>query len=91
MRHPAVGGDLWNLLEGAGCDVLDRVEELSVWRSLNVLDVVLGLAASVERAVNEGRTSRSKAAQWIETQRAREVKGAFFATIPKILVVARKR
>lgn len=91
MRHPAVGGELWNLLEGAGCDVLDRIEELSIWRSLNVLDAVLGLDNSVECAVNGGRISRSEAAQWIETQRARKVNGEFFATTPKILVMAMKR
>ena len=32
VAHPVVGGELWRLVEEAGCQVLDRVEELSVWR-----------------------------------------------------------
>jgi hypothetical protein len=59
------------------------------WRSLKVLDVVLGLDESVEPAINGGKISRREAAQWIQYQRAREVDGAFFATVPKIQVVPR--
>ena len=57
-RHPGIGGQLWELLEAAGFDVLDRVEELSVWRSLDVLDRVVGLAVSVEQAVAASRIDR---------------------------------
>jgi SAM-dependent methyltransferase len=32
VRHPGIGGNLWDLVANAGCVVLDRVEELSVWR-----------------------------------------------------------
>ena len=50
-RHPDVGGRLWDLVEAAGFDVLDRVEEMSVWRSLDMLDGVVGVESSVDGAI----------------------------------------
>ena len=90
-RHPGIGGKLWGLIEEAGCDVLDRVEELSVWRSLAVLDRVVGLEASVVRAVDARRVSRVEADRWVAEQRGRESRAEFRSTISKVLIVARKR
>ena len=87
-RHPGIGGDLCKLLEEAGCEVLDRVEERSIWRSLNVLDAVIGLDASIQRAIDLGGIRQEDAERWIEAQRAREEAGQFVAIARKILVVA---
>jgi hypothetical protein len=81
---------LWSLIEEAGCEVLDRVEELSVWRSLAVLDRVIGLEASIARAVGAGRISEEESDRWVAAQRQRDARGEFRSTIPKVLVVARK-
>jgi len=89
-RHPGVGGQLWPLLEQAGCEVLDRVEELSVWRSLGTLEAVAGFPDSVARAVERGRLADAQAQDWIDEQRRRDADGQFLARIPKILVVAVK-
>jgi len=89
-RHPGVGGLLWTLVEEAGCEVLDRVEELSVWRSLAVLDRVIGLEASIARAVRARRISQEEADRWVAAQRERDARGEFRSRIPKVLVVARK-
>jgi SAM-dependent methyltransferase len=91
VRHPGVGSELWTLLEAANCDVLDRVEELSVWRSLDTVDRVTNLESSVERAVAAQRISKESADEWVTRQRERTVHGSFRATMPKILIVARKR
>lgn len=90
VRHPGVGAALWELLEGAGCLVLDRVEELSVWRSLGVLDGAIGLDRSVAAAVATGRVSAEVAEHWLREQRARDAAGTFLATMPKVMVVARR-
>jgi SAM-dependent methyltransferase len=90
-RHPGVGGVLWELLEAAGCVVLDRVEELSVWRSLAVLDGTVGLERSIAHVVQHERISRSAADRWLDEQRARDALGCFYATMPKVLFVARRQ
>ena len=90
-RHPGIGGDLWRLVEEAGCEVLDRVEELSIWRSLETLDAVIGLENSVRRAVEAGRIDSNEADQWLERQTARQARGEFLALASKILVVATTR
>jgi SAM-dependent methyltransferase len=90
LRHPGVGGALWGLLEDAGCDVVDRVEELSVWRSIEVLDAVIGLRDSLRGAVDADRIGDREAATWLREQTDREANGTFYATIPKVLVVAVK-
>jgi SAM-dependent methyltransferase len=89
-RHPDVGSTLWELLERAGCVVLDRVEELSVWRSLAVLDGTVGLDRSIANAVEHRRVSETAARRWLDGQRARDAREEFYATMPKVLVVAQK-
>ena len=49
-----VGGALWSLIEDTGCVVLDRVEELSVWRSFATLNVVIDLPAAIARRGGRG-------------------------------------
>jgi SAM-dependent methyltransferase len=90
-RHPGIGGDLWRLLEEAGCDVMDRVEELSIWRSLETLDAVIGLENSVRQAVGSGRIEAGEAQRWIQRQTARHARGVSRTLVPKVLVVAVKR
>lgn len=91
VKHPDIGARLWDLLEESGCDVLDRVEELSVWRSLVTLEKVIGFPTAVDRAVAAGRLDRREADRWILEQRALDAAGRFRAGIPKFLVVAAKR
>ena len=69
VAHPVVGGERWRLVEEAGCQVLDRVEELSVWRSLATLESVTGFPASVDRAVAVGPLGAGVAQSWVEEQR----------------------
>ena len=91
-RHPGVGADLWRLAEEAGCQVLDRVEELSVWRSLEVLDrIVGGIDQAVTGAALAGRVSKQIAEAWLHEQRARDERGEFLGFLPKILVVAQRK
>lgn len=91
VKHPDAGARLWELLETAGCDVLDRVEELSVWRSLGTLERVAGFPLSVERAVAAGRVDCEVADAWIAEQRERDITGRFEARIRKVHVTAQKR
>jgi SAM-dependent methyltransferase len=90
-RHAAVGSALWDLLETRGCVVLDRVEELSVWRHLDVLDGVIGLERSIASAVHAGRIAEQVADDWLAEQRARDALGIFHARMPKVLLVARRQ
>jgi SAM-dependent methyltransferase len=90
-RNPAVGSELWDLVEAAGCIVHDRVEELSVWRSLTVLEYIASLEVSVERSIATGRIGETDARRWLDQQHAREANGEFYSTIAKILIVASKR
>ena len=89
VPSPGVGGQLWELIEQAGCVVADRVEELSVWRSLATVDRVLGPGA-VERAVAAGRIGPEAATRWLAEQREMEEAGEVFGTVPKVLIVAQK-
>jgi SAM-dependent methyltransferase len=91
VRHPDVGGSLWALVEGAGFDVVDRVEELSVWRNLAVLDRVINVEESVERAVGAGRIGRAEADGWLREQRDRESRGEYSSTLAKIMIVAARQ
>src|SRR5262249_36535614 len=88
VRHPDIGGSLWATIEAAGCTVLDRVEELSVWRSLRVLDETIGLERSIALAVANDRVTQRGADEWLREQRAREAQNEFYALMPKIMVVA---
>jgi SAM-dependent methyltransferase len=90
-KHPDIGARLWELLENAGCDVADRVEELSAWRSLATLERVAGFPDAVDRAVNAGRVERAGARRWVREQRQRDARGQFFALMPKIQVIATRR
>jgi SAM-dependent methyltransferase len=90
VTQSGVGGALWSLIEDTGCLVLDRVEELSVWRSLATLNVVIDLPAAIARAVAARRIRDEEAQQWVERQEARERRGEFYSTIPKVLIVAQK-
>jgi SAM-dependent methyltransferase len=89
VRQPGIGGELWGLIEAAGCRVLDRIEELSVWHSLADIDHVLGPGA-VEWAVRAGRIQPEQAAEWLGTQRQREEESRLVGTVPKVLVIAEK-
>jgi SAM-dependent methyltransferase len=90
-RNPAIGNELWELLEDAGCDVHQRVEELRIWRALETLDRVVGLQTAITQAIDAGRTTGPEAEEWLRAQRARDVIGAFRATLRNILIVASKR
>jgi len=90
-RHPGIGGRLWPLLEGAGFAVHDRVEELSVWRSLAHLERVAGFPRAVARAVARGQVDRRLAWRWVAEQRDRGARGEIYGTLPKIQVVALRR
>lgn len=89
VANPGIGGQLWELAEQAGCVVLDRVEELSVWQSLAAVDRVLGTGA-LDRAVAGGRITAEGAKAWLAEQRQREAAGMAFGTLPKVLIVAQK-
>lgn len=88
--HPDIGGRLWHLVEQAGCAVLDRVEELSVWNALPTVSGIAGLPRAVERAVLQGSLEPTLAEQWLNEQTERHAKGEFRATMPKVLIVAEK-
>jgi hypothetical protein len=91
VMHPDMGARLPDLVEELGCDMLDRVEERSVWRSLQRLTAIVGFPDSVERAVADGRVTRDDADSWMTEQRARDASGDFSAVMTKVLVVAQKR
>ncbi len=91
-RHPDMGARLWDLAEAVGCEVLDQVEELSVWRSLARLDgIVGGASAALQRAVDFGRVSAAYARDWLRAQQEREARDVFDARMRKVLLVARRR
>jgi hypothetical protein len=78
-----------DLAEAAGCRVLERVEELSVWRDLGVLArVVGGVREAAGRAVARGLVAREEAERWLDEQHQRDAAGEFSPTIPKMLAVA---
>jgi SAM-dependent methyltransferase len=91
VKHPDAGARLWDLLEDADCDVLDRIEELSVWRSVARLEFAAGFPGAVDRAVAAGRVDGDRAARWVTEQRARGASGTFRATLPKVQLIATKR
>jgi hypothetical protein len=89
LRQPDAASLMWTRLEAAGCIVYDRVEELSIWRSISILDSLLGFEGPLARAVALGRLDQDTADRWRTEQLARDRAGIFQATIPKILIVAR--
>jgi SAM-dependent methyltransferase len=91
VRGRELGAALWRLIEEAGFEVLDRVEEMSVWRALDVLDRAIGVDASVQRAIAEHRIDGDEARAWLKEQRDRDARGLFYAMMPKVMIVARRR
>ena len=62
-----------------------------MWRSLSVLDDITGgIARALDRASIAGRIRRTDADDWLREQQARDERGEFYATMPKVLVVARR-
>jgi len=90
VEHPGVGGAVWGLVEDAGCVVMDRVEECSVWSSLADAERVVGVSAALKRRIDEGAFTRDEARSWLAEQQARDREGRFRATLAKVLIVARK-
>ncbi|HEY1739312.1 MAG TPA: methyltransferase domain-containing protein, partial [Acidimicrobiia bacterium] len=91
VRHPDIGAALPEHTEAAGADVVDVVEEHSVWRTLARAEVGVNFSAALARRVNRGSISEADAAAWFAEQRQRDRAGTFRATITKRLVVARVR
>jgi SAM-dependent methyltransferase len=90
VRQPDIGGRLWELMEEAGCEILDQVEERSVWRSLETPQQMADLPGAVDRAVAAGRLDGATARRWMLEQRDRHSAGEFHALMPKVLLVAAK-
>jgi SAM-dependent methyltransferase len=90
VKQPQIGATLWDLVEGAGCEVVDRVEELSVWTSLALAERLISVSAGLRRAVRAGRFTEEQAATWLAEQQQKEREGRFRGTVAKVLIVARK-
>ncbi len=90
VRHADAGNRLWGWVEAAGFVVLDRVEELSVWRSLDTLRSVIDLDAAITRAVANGRVDEHVATAWQARQVANDADGRFFSLMPKVQIVAER-
>jgi SAM-dependent methyltransferase len=90
VKQPEIGATLWDLVERAGCDVLDRVEELSVWTSLPLAERLISVSAGVQRAVRRGRFTEEQGVAWLAEQQDKERDRRFRGTIAKVLIVARK-
>ncbi|HEY1740459.1 MAG TPA: methyltransferase domain-containing protein [Acidimicrobiia bacterium] len=91
VRQPEIGANLADLVERTDADVLDVVEEHSVWRSLARAEVGINFATALARRVGQGSMSDADATAWFAEQRGRDRDGTFRATITKRLVVARVR
>ncbi len=89
-RQPDAGSRLWEWIEAAGFDVLDRVEELSVWRSLDTLRTVIDLDRSIMQAVADGQIDEREAASWRARQEANNARGEFLLLMPKVQIVAER-
>jgi SAM-dependent methyltransferase len=89
VRHPDIGADLAGLIEQVGAQVVDIVEEHSVWHSVARAQVGINLEAALARRVDNGSMTQTDAAGWLREQRKRDDNGAFRATMTKRLVVAR--
>jgi SAM-dependent methyltransferase len=90
VRHPDAGSRLWKWVEAAGFAVLDRVEELSVWRSLDTLRSVIDLDATLARGVADGRIDERATAAWRARQVANDARGEFLSLMPKVQIVAER-
>lgn len=90
VKHSDAGSQLWGWVEAAGFAVLDRVEELSVWRRLATLRAVIDLDATIVRAVADGRIDQRAASAWQARQAANDARGEFVSLMPKVQVVAER-
>ena len=90
VKHPDAGTRLWEWVETAGFTVLDRVEELSVWRSLDMLRKVINLDQAIAGAVDAGRVTATEAAGWQARQVENDADGEFISLMPKIQIVAER-
>jgi SAM-dependent methyltransferase len=90
VRHADAGSQLWGWVEAAGFVVLDRVEELSVWRSFNTLRSVIDLDGAIARGVADGRVHDAAASAWHARQAANHANGEFLSLMPKVQIVAER-
>ena len=88
VKHSGAGSHLWGWVEAAGFAVLDRVEELSVWRNLDTLRTVIDLDETIVRAVADGRIDEGTAGAWHARQVANDAHGSFLSLMPKVQIVA---
>jgi SAM-dependent methyltransferase len=91
LHHPDAGGRLWEWVEAAGFVVLDRIEELSVWRSLDTLRTVIDLDRRITQAIASGRIDEHEATAWRTRQEANDSRGTFLSLMPKVQIVAERR
>lgn len=90
VRQPRIGKALWDLVERAGCQVDDRVEELSVWTSLALAERLVSVSAGLRRRVEQGHFTPDHARAWLAEQQAKDREGRFRAIVAKVLIVAHK-
>jgi SAM-dependent methyltransferase len=90
VRHSDAGSRLWDWVEAAGFAVLDRIEELSLWRSLGTLRSVIDLDAAIMRAIADGRIDQRAASDWHARQVANDAHGEFLSLMPKVQIVAER-
>ena len=90
VRHPDAGSCLWDWVSTSGFTVLDRIEELSVWRSLDTLNRVINLDQAISRAVDVGRVTAHAAAAWQTRQVENDASSEFISLMPKIQIVAER-
>lgn len=86
-RHPAIGGEIADLLRGRRCHVDDVVTELSFGYALDRIPV--NAEPTLQRAVAAGALSAPARDAWLEEQRERSRCGNFQASWVKVLVIAR--
>jgi SAM-dependent methyltransferase len=89
--HPGIGRELRPLLESVGVEIVDEVEERSVWRSFALADRLVNVTAGIKRRIEAGAFTPASAAAWLDEQRSRDRDGAFVATVSKVLVVGQRR
>ena len=86
-KHPAIGGNVGDLLTAAGCNLRDRVEERSWWTH-DEFERIINPQRYADRAVEAGTATRSAVDAWLAQQRRQAADGDFRAGMDKILWVA---
>ena len=86
-RHPAIGANVGDLLELAGCSVVDRVEERSWW-DFDTFARVTNVQQGLQRVVASGAIDSTTARAWLNEQRRRADADDFRAEFTKNLWVA---